>query len=359
MAGLTSTSNLESLSQIAAELTHKFKDGFVKVFNEENDLWQWIPKRRATGEAVRVKFHIGRNSGTERQSETGSIGDADHQTYRSGYEDFAIYTAAVEVTDLAQAKAAVAGHGNYEAWAEETARAAEDLARFINKDLWGKAADASNHCLGILDALDQDGTPSSYWGLSRAAYPFLKCIYIDHQDGGQNQTLSLGVLRELFRKIQHGTGSDLVGTGDGAVTFAAADQGGGRPRILVTTPEIEQAYEALITQNNRFPIPPARNTGVDPGLGELEYKGAGFVGSRFCPDYNLFALDLRTWAIEILPQVLVDAKGNRSETDFAFVLHGRDGQSVKAFWRIYYQLVCEKPWRNGRITGISHDEPSA
>jgi len=358
MAGLTSTSNLETLSQIAAELTFKFKEGFVKVFDDENDLWRMLPKRRARGEAVRAKFHIGRNSGTERQTETGAIGDAGHQTYHSGYEEFAIYTAAIEVTDLAVAKAAVAGHGNYEAWAEETARAAEDLARFINIDLWGQVADASNHCLGLLDALDQDGTPSTYWGLARAAYPFLKCIYIDHQSVGVNQDLTLAVLRTLQRKIRHGTGSDLVGTGDGAVTFKAEDQGGGKIGLVATTPEIEQAYEALLTQNSRYPMPPERNAGVDPGLTDLRYKKAPVIGSRFCPDYNLFALDPDTWAIEILPQVIVDRTGRREETDFALVLQGRDGQSVKAFWRVYFQLVCERPWRNGRIFGITHDEPS-
>jgi len=358
MAGLTSTSNLETLSQISAELTYKFKPGFIKVFNEENDLWQWIPKSRARGEAVRVKFHIGRNTGTERQSETGTIGAAGHQTYHSGYEDFGIYTAAIEVSDLAVAKAAVAGHINYEAWADETARAAEDLARFINMDLWGQAADAANHCLGILDALDQDGTPDSYWGLSRTTYPFLKCIYVDHTSGGENQPLDLAALRNLYRMIRHGTGQDLVGTGEGAMTFKAEDQGGGRIDLIVTTPEIEQAYEALITANNRYPIPPAYNTRVDPGLTDLVYKRAPVVGSRFCPDYNLFALDLRTWRIEILPQVLVDRNGNQVETDFALVLQGRADQSVRAFWRIYFQLVCEKPWRNGRIYGVSHDEPT-
>ena len=359
MAGLTSTSNLETLSQISAELTHKFKEGFVKVFNEANDLWQWIPKTRARGEAVRVKFHVGRNTGVERQTESGAIGDAGYQAYLSGYEDFGIYTAAVEVSDLAAAKAAAAGHGNYEAWADECARAAEDLARFINQDLWGQAADADNHCKGVLDALDTDGTPATYWGLARTALPFLKCIYVDHQSEGVNQALSLAVLRTLSRQIRHGTGADIVGTGDGAVTFAAADQGGGKVDLIATTPEVEQAYEALITANHRYPIPPVRNDGVDPGLTDLLYKRAAVVGSRFCPDYNLFAFDLSTWRLEILPQVLVDANGRRTETDFALVLQGRSGQTVKAFWRIYFQLVCEKPWRNGRITGISHDEPTS
>jgi hypothetical protein len=303
-----------------------------------------------------VKFHLGRNSATERQSETGSIASAGNQAYHSAYQDFAIYTAAVEVSDLAQAKAAVAGHGNYDAWAEECARAAEDLARFINIDLWGQASDATNHCKGVLDALDQDGTPSTYWGLSRAAYPFLKCVYIDHSSGGENQALSLGALRTLHRQVRHGTGADIEGT---AMTFAASDQGGGRIQLIATTPEIEQAYEALITANNRYPIPPAANSRVDPGLTDLVYKRAPVVGSRFCPDYTLLALDLSTWRLEILPQVLVDRSGRRSETDFALVLQGRSGQTVKAFWRVYFQLVCEKPWRNGRITGISHAEPSA
>jgi len=142
------------------------------------------------------------------------------------------------------------------------------------------------------------------------------------------------------------------------MTFAASDQGGGRVDVVLSTPEIESAYEALVTSNNRYPILPAAHTQADPGLTDLLYKRAPVLGSRFCPDNNLFALDLSSWSVEILPQVLVDQNGRMVETDFALVLEGRSGQKVTAFWRVYFQLVCEKPWRNARIVNLSHSEPS-
>jgi len=349
MAGLTTQQNLETLSQISAQLTHMFKPGFVQVLNEEVTLWSLLPKRKSLAEAVRVKFHIGRNTGGGATTETGSVGTAGYQAYHSAYTDYAIYTKPVEVTDFVQAKALASGHGNYQAWADEVARAANDMRRDLEEAIWG--AQSGNSSLGLQDALDDGVAVANYLGLARADYPFLKCIYSDAVSG----TLSFALLRSLYRQIRHGTGSDLVGT---EMTFAAEDQGGGRVDVVLTTPEIEQAYEALVTSNNRYPIPPAVNSRVDPGLTDLLYKRAPVLGSRFCPDNNLFALDLATWSIEILPQVLVDRNGRREETDFALVLEGRSGQKVTAFWRIYFQLVCEKPWRNGRIINVSHDEPS-
>jgi hypothetical protein len=349
MAGLSTQSNLETLSQVSAQLTHMFKPGFVEVLNEEVTLWSLLPKRKSRAEAVRVKFHVGRNTGGGATTETGSVGTAGAQVFKSAYTDYAIYTKPIEVTDFVQAKAMASGHGNYEAWADEVARAAADMRLDIEEALWG--AKTGNACLGIQDALDDGSAVPNYLGLARADYPFLKCVYLDHASAA----LSFPVLRELHRKIRHGTGAAMVGN---EMTFSAEDQGGGRVDLVLATPEIESAYEALVTQNNRYPIPPAHNANVDPGLTDLLYKRAPVIGSRFCVDNNLFALDLATWSVEILPQVLVDQNGEQVETDFALVLEGRSGQKVTAFWRVYFQLVCEKPWRNGRVVNVSHTEPT-
>ncbi|MBM4036713.1 MAG: phage major capsid protein [Planctomycetes bacterium] len=352
MAGLTTQANLETLSQVSAQLTHMFKKDFVEVLNDEATLWRILPKRKASGEAVRVKFHVGRNTGGGATTETGSVGTAGYQAFHSAYTDFAIYTKPIEVTDLMMAKAMASGHDGYEAWKDEVARAAADMRRDLEEALWG--AQSGNSSLGVQDALDDGQAVASYLGLARADYPFLKCITLDAISGQNPGPLSFALLRELFRKVHHGTGADLVGD---EMTFKAADQGGGRVDVLVTTPEIESVFEALVTANGRYPIPPVVNRRVDPGLTDLSYKGAALIGSRFCPDNNLFALDLATWGIEILPQVLVGERGERLETDFALILEGRTGQKVTAFWRVYFQLVCERPWRNGRIVNLSHTEP--
>ena len=349
MAGLTTQANLETLSQVSAQLTHMFKKGFIEVLNEETTLWGLMPKSRSAAEAVRVKFHVGRNTGGGATTETGSVGTAGYQAFHSAYADYAIYTKPIEVTDLVQAKAMASGHGNYQAWADEVARAAADMRQDLETALWGKQS--GNASLGLQDALDDGSTVASYLGLARADYPFLKCIYLDAENG----TLSFARLRSLWRQIRHGTGADIEGD---EMTFAAADQGGGDVKVILTTPEIEAAYEALVTQNHRFPLPAVTNTRVDPGLSDLVYKRAPVIGSRFCPDNNLVALDLSSWSIEILPQVLVGENGQRVETDFALILEGRSGQKVTAFWRVYFQLVCAKPWRNGRIVSLSHSEPT-
>ena len=352
MAGLTTQENLESLSQISATLTHHFKAGFVQVLNEEGTLWSLLPKRRSAAEAVRVKFHVGRNSGGGATTETGSVGTAGYQAYHSAYVDYAIYTKPIEVTDLVQAKVLASGHGNYDAWEDEVARAAADMRRDLEEALWG--AQAGNSSLGIQDALDDGDAVANYLGLARDDYPFLKCVSLDAISGETPGPLSFALLRELSRKVHHGTGADLVGD---EMTFKAADQGGGRMDVLLAPPEIESVFEALVTANSRFPLPATVNSRVDPGLTDLIYKRAPVIGSRFCPDNTLYALDLATWSVEILPQVLVDAKGARQETDFALIVEGRSGQKVTAFWRVYFQLVCTSPWRNGRIVNVSHDEP--
>ena len=349
MAGLTTQSNLETLSQVSAQLTHIFKPDFIEALNQEQTLWSLLPKRKSKEGSVQVKFHVGRNTGGGATTETGSVGTAGAQVYKSGHEEFAIYTKPIEVTDFVQAKSIAMGHSGYEAWADEVARAAEDMRLDLEEALWGLRS--GNASLGVQDAL-ADGSTGSYLGLARADYPFLRCIYIDNEDA----TLSFSQLRSLHRQIRHGTGADIAGN---EMTFAAEDQGGGQVDAVLTTPEIEVAYEALVTQNHRYPVPPAANSRVDPGLTDLLYKRAPVLGSRFCLDNNLIALDLSSWSIEILPQVLVDDKGHREETDFALVLEGRSGQKVTAFWRVYFQLICQKPWRNGRMVNVSHSEPSS
>lgn len=352
MAGLTTQANLETLSQVSAQLTHMFKKDFVEVLNEETTLWSLLPKHRSAAEAVRVKFHVGRNTGGGATTETGSVGTAGYQAYHSAYTDYAIYTKPIEVTDLVVAKAMASGHGNYTAWADEVARAAADMRADLEEALWGKQAD--NASLGIQDALDDGSAVPSYLGLARADYPFLKCINVDAASGEAPGPLTFAHLRSLTRQIRHGTGADLEGE---EMTFRAADQGGGRADVILTTPELEGVYEALVTANSRYPIPPVINSRVDPGLSDLLYKRAAVLGSRFCPDNTLYALDLSTWAIELLPQAIIGENGERLDTDFALVLEGRSGQKVTAFWRVYFQLVCTKPWRNGRIVNLSHDEP--
>lgn len=346
MAVTSSTINAETLASLSTQLTHVFKPGFIEVLNSGYGLWSLMPKRKATGSLVEVKFHTTRNTGGGAVAETDTAGTAVAQGYKSGYCDYAIYTKPITVTDFMQAKAMAGGFGNYDAWADEVARAAEDMRFDIESALW--AHTSGNACLGIQDWVD-DGTPASVMGLTRAGYAFLKAIVIAH-----NTTLSWALLRQMHRKMRHGTGSAISGS---SVSFPAEDQGGGSITHLLCTPEIESCYEALLTKNDQYQIPPTVTSGADPAQDNLVYKRAPVIGSRFAPDTTLFGIDIANWGIEILPQQLVMPDGTRTETDFALIIEGRSGQQVQAFWRIYFQLVCDKPWRNIKATGVSHTEP--
>ena len=349
MAGLASDTNEETLQDISAQLTHIFYPGFIKSLNDEMGFWSMLPKRKGEGKLIEVKFHYGRNTAAKSNTETGTAGDAVAQAYISGYGPWSIYTIPIEITDLSAAIAMSAGHGNYQAWADEVTRSAVDLRQKIEGHLF--AAQTGNNCLGLPDYVDDGGTIDEIWGRSRAAYAFLKSIIVD----AEFDAISFAQLRTLSRQMMHGTGADISGT---TKDIAEEDQGGGRLDLILTTPEIESAYEALVTANGRYPLPAPSNTGLDPGQTGLRYKRAPVLASRFCTDFTLYGLDMRDWHIDILPQVLVTEKGQRVETDFALILEGRSGQSVKAFWRIYFQLVCEMPRHQGKIERLSHDEPS-
>lgn len=350
MAGLTTSTNAETLASLAATLTHIFRPGFVRSLNDEIGLWNLLPHRRAAGPLLELKFHYARNTGVGATTESGSVGTAVAQSYLSGNADFAIYTAPIEITDLSQAKSLVGGHSNWRAWSDEVARSAIDLRQQIEVDLW--TAQTGNACLGVPDYVDDGSTANSIFGHDRDDYPFLSSMIAD----GGDAAISFAKLRELARIMRHGTGADIAGN---TANFLAEDQGGGRADVHFTTPEIEAAYEALVTANNRYPLPPVGgNTGLDPGQTNLRYKNAPVIGSRFCADNTWYALDRRYWWIEVLPQALITADGERVETDFALVLEGKSGQSVSAFWRIYLQLACEQPNKQGKIKSVSHDEPS-
>jgi len=346
MAGVTTSTNVEDLADLSARLTHRFKPGFMEVLNDETTLWNLLPKNRAVGPLVEWKCHYGRNTAGGAVTETAAPGDAGSQKLITLYTNYAIYLKPVEISDFMLAKDAAAGRGGARIWADETARAAADMKQDIEKDLWGAQSD--NACLGVQDAIDDGSNVANYGGKARADYPFLQSIYLDNNDVGRDLTLAL--LRDLSREIRHGTGSDIVGN---EVTFYKEDQGGGKIDVLLTSPDLEDTYESLVTANNRYPIPPTSDATADPGLTDLVYKKAPVIASRFAPAGSIFALDLSTWSIEILPQVLRTADGQEVETDFALVVEGRSGQSIKAFWRVYFQLVCFKPFRNGVLLDLN------
>jgi len=346
MAGVTTLTNVEDLADLSARLTHRFKPGFMEVLNDETTLWNLLPKNRAVGPLVEWKCHYGRNTGGGAVAETDAPGNAGAQACISLYANYAIYVKPIEITDFMVAKDAAAGLGNVRIWTDETTRAAADMKQNIEKSLW--AAQAGNACLGILDAVDDGTNVLTYGGKARADYPFLSAIY--HANAGVGRDLSFSLMRGLARDIRHGTGADIVGA---EATFYKEDQGGGKVDVLLTSPDLEDAYENLVTVNSRYPIPPVGDGPADPGLTDLVYKKAPVIASRFAPDGKIFALDLATWSIEILPQVLRTADGEEFETDFALIVEGRSGQSIKAFWRIYFQLVCFKPFRNGVLLDLN------
>jgi len=346
MAGVSTLTNVEDLADLSARLTHRFKPGFMEVLNDETTLWNLLPKNRAVGPLVEWKCHYGRNTGGGAVAETDSPGDAGAQACISLYANYAIYVKPIEITDFMVAKDAAAGLGNVRIWTDETTRAAADMKQDIEKTLWD--AQTGNSCLGILDAIDDGTNVLTYGGKARADYPFLKAIY--HANGGVGRDLSFSLLRGLARDIRHGTGADIVGA---QATFYKEDQGGGKVDVLLTSPDLEDAYENLVTVNSRYPIPPLGDGPADPGLTDLVYKKAPVIASRFAPDGKVFALDLSAWSIEVLPQVLRTADGEEFETDFALIVEGRSGQSIKAFWRIYFQLVCFKPFRNGVLLDLN------
>jgi len=178
-----------------------------------------------------------------------------------------------------------------------------------------------------------------------------KCVQVD----GESAVLSFVKLRELVRKMRHGTGADITGT---SMTFYSEDQGGGRPGVHITTPALEEAYEALVTANNRYPMTAGMGGGaIDPGLSDLIYKRAPVLGSRFAPTGTWWSLDVNQWGIEILPQAFTLPSGQRAETDFALIVEGRADQKVKAYWRLYFQLICEAPWKQGKIYDLSEVSP--
>lgn len=357
MAAHDSTTNAPAavLNPLSSVLTYLFRPGFVDLLDASlgDGLWTRLPKVRASGADIRQKFHWGRNTGGGATTETGTIGTPMPQRYVTGRLPFHIYTKPIAVTDFFQAQSIAAGHSGYEAWADEMARAAEDMRQDLEKDLW--TAQTGNAMLGVPDYVDDGSNTNSIWGLDRDDYPMLKAIRV--HNSGTDRDLTFALLRQARRQVMYGTGADIAG---GVATFYAEDQGGAEVSIWATTPILEQHYEALLVANKRYPIPrQGAQTGVDPALTDMAYSNAPVVASKYCASGKMYGLDLRYWSIEILPQHLILPTGERMETDFALIIEGRSGQSVTAFWRIYCQLVNRVPHKNVQVSDLDESaEPS-
>lgn len=215
---------------------------------------------------------------------------------------------------------------------------AEALKQELGDEVYGDGTgNANKDILGIIAAVDDTTSVTTYGGISRTTYPRWRATRT-----AQSGSLSLANL---------------------AADFDAAQVGNETPTIFITTPAVFTIYEALLTPtvSHQFSMNDFRMTGdgiakvggalaANQGFRALTFRGVPIVADEKCTAGNIYTLNenhLYWWNI---PQV--DRAMNRG---FGWTgwKEAINQDAITGQFLAYLQLTTDSPRTHARRTGVT------
>jgi len=227
--------------------------------------------------------------------------------------------------------------------AEELSFTAKYLSDEMGNELYGDGTgNSSKDILGLIAAIDDTTSVTTYGGISRAT----------HTNWRGTRTAQSGSL----------TLADL------AADYDAAQRGSDAPTIMITTPAVFSIYEALLTPtvSHQFSMNDFRLVGTAEGGSEvvkiggtvaanqgfraLTFRGIPFVADEKCTAANIFTLNESHLYFYVIPQVGREVKSGFGWTGFKEPVN-QDAVAGQLLW--YGQFVTDAPRTHARRTGVT------
>ena len=170
----------------------------------------------------------------------------------------------------------------------------------------------SYEMMGLKGIVDDNTYVDTLHHIARGSYPWWYCSTFDNDDnGGTNRDLTLDLIQE-------------------AVT--AVEKNGGQVNMIVSGPDLRDAYAALVVADKRF----VNTLDLDGGFKGLEYSGLPWVSDTDCPPNTVFFIDTEHL------QIMQMSDWDWMDEDGA-VLSRTSGDAYEAVLYWYSELVTDKP----------------
>jgi len=181
--------------------------------------------------------------------------------------------------------------------------------------------------------------------------------------GNLRDTASLEPLRSTIESVENTIASSNPGAG--AVTALATKRmqamldsialkaGGSAPDCMIANHIFRQEYTALMSFTSVTDNATSLSKSVDGGdagfnMGSLSFNGIPLKVARHCGKGLLIFLSLKSWSIAQITEI------GLADLDGSVLSRVANRDAYEAFVRYYYNVVCERPNRNGILVGISY-----
>ena len=171
----------------------------------------------------------------------------------------------------------------------------------------------SYEMMGLKGIVDDHTYVTTLHNLSRSSYAWWDCSTFDNDDnGGVNRDMTLDLIQE-------------------AIT--AVEKNGGQVKMILSDPEMRDAYAALVVADKRF----VNTLDLDGGFKGLEYSGLPWVSDRDCPPNTVFFIDTDHL------QIMQMSDWDWMDEDGAVLsrVSGYDAYEAVLYW--YSELTTDKP----------------
>lgn len=282
-----------ALSAISSALATIFEDQIASQINRATVLLQVLPVvEGTTGKNIAWVARFGTAVGGS-STEGADVTSLNSDTKVPATLDFGTYSDAFGLTGkaLAAARAARNPADLANLFVEELGESVERLAKGIAEDLY-TGSGATDYIMGLVATGGAIMSTGTYANIDRSTYPQWSG-YVDG-NSGVGRALTFTLMRDMRRNIYEASGQ--------------------KPDLVVTTPEIHEAYGTLFGQQRRY-VTEIKLRGsmitLDGGYQMLEFDGIPVLEDVDCPAENMLFLNTRYVRVVQLPDQ-VDAV-NQSE----------------------------------------------
>jgi hypothetical protein len=335
------------LAAISAALTQEFQPRVTRTVNRKSMAVRLLSIRKGFGQNT---IWAVETSGAE-STAGAAVEGADISSFAADVRmpaslAWGQYTAAVKQSGIALAAAASTMNPDdlRNLFGRDIDNAANALVSQLNKDFHTQNAGAGGvqPIASFASAVAATGT---YAGINKGTTSLWQGVV--NANGGTPRPLTLALMRAVRRQLYIN---------------------GEPPDVILASPAQFDAYGALLDSQRRW----VDNLRVDKGLIKLDagYQALEFEGIPVLRDKDMAAgsmyfINSKHLYWSYLPDALVPgfpaiaekvAEGSIDEPaslPCAVVALGRTGDSIKAFLKGYYQLICERPNLMGLLSDLS------
>jgi len=187
------------------------------------------------------------------------------------------------------------------------------VVRANSTDGAGVLPSDSYEMMGLKGIVDDGTYVTTLHNLSRSDYAWWKCSTFDNDDNsGTNRDLTLDLIQEAM---------------------TAVEKNGGQVKMILSSPELRDAYASLLVSDKRF----VNTLELDGGFKALEYSGTPWVADPDCPPNTVFFIDTDHL------QIMQMSDWDWMDKDGAVLsrVSGSDAYEAVLYW--YSELTTDKP----------------